>query len=152
RPLRRAGTTAHTGRCGPQWPPDRSRRAVHRRMRADGRAELEVRWQPQGAPAAGHRVTLRAEALNRPRLLADLTAAISGAGVGIVSAEVEPPQESRVRHTYTVELPEPAALPGLMRAMLKVSGVYDVSRPQAPEGGREPGERPLGPVARGKSG
>ncbi|WP_317620988.1 ACT domain-containing protein, partial [Streptomyces sp. CBMA123] len=106
------------------------------RLRADGRAELEVRWQPEAAPAAGHRVTLRAEALNRPRLLADLTAAISAQGVGIVSAEVEPPQELRVRHTYTVELPEPGALPALMRAMLRVSGVYDVSRPHAPEGGR----------------
>ncbi|MGA5821439.1 RelA/SpoT family protein [Kitasatospora sp. NPDC094028] len=146
----RPGATVRLARCCTPVPPDEvagypirgGAVAVHRagcpageRMREDGRAVLEVRWRPQDAPAAGHRVTLRAEALNRPRLLADLTAAISAAGVGIVSAEVEPPQELRVRHTYTVELPEPAALPGLMRAMLKVSGVYDVSRPHAPEGG-----------------
>ncbi|KJS57599.1 kinase [Streptomyces rubellomurinus subsp. indigoferus] len=146
----RPGAAVRLARCCTPVPPDEvagypirgGAVAVHRagcpageRMRADGRAVLEVRWRPQDAPAAGHRVTLRAEALNRPRLLADLTAAISAVGVGIVSAEVEPPQELRVRHTYTVELPEPAALPGLMRAMLKVSGVYDVSRPHAPEGG-----------------
>ncbi|MFE7530886.1 RelA/SpoT family protein [Kitasatospora sp. NPDC057542] len=163
----RPGVSVRLARCCTPVPPDEvagypirgGAVAVHRtgcpageRMRADGRAELEVRWQPEGAPAAGHRATLRAEALNRPRLLADLTAAISGAGVGIVSAEVEPPQESRVRHTYTVELPEPAALPGLMRAMLKVSGVYDVSRPHAPEGGSPPDHRPGGPVVRGKWG
>ncbi|WP_316527330.1 RelA/SpoT family protein [Kitasatospora brasiliensis] len=146
----RPGAPVRLARCCTPVPPDElagypirggAAVAVHRagcpageRMRADGRAALEVRWQPGGVPAAGYRATLRAEALNRPRLLADLTAAISGAGVGIVSAEVEPPQESRVRHTYTVELPEPAVLPTLMRAMLKVSGVYDVSRPQAPEG------------------
>ncbi|MFJ2868127.1 RelA/SpoT family protein [Kitasatospora sp. NPDC087314] len=152
----RPGAPVRLARCCTPVPPDEvvgypirgGAVAVHRtgcpageRMRAAGRAELDVRWQPEGAPADGHRATLRAEALNRPRLLADLTAAISAEGVGIVSAEVEPPQELRVRHTYTVELPEPAALPTLMRAMLRVSGVYDVSRPQAPEGGgaREPG-------------
>ncbi len=58
-------------------------------------------------------------------------------GVGIVSAAVEPPQEHRVRHTYTVELPEPAALPDLMRAMRAVPGVYDVYRTQ-----RQPGMLP----------
>ncbi|MFE3501043.1 RelA/SpoT family protein [Kitasatospora sp. NPDC059160] len=159
----RPGAQVRLARCCTPVPPDAvagypirgGAVAVHRtacpagqRLRADGRAELEVRWQPGDAPAAGHRVTLRAEALNRPRLLADLTAAISAEGVGIVSAEVEPPQELRVRHTYTVELPEPGALPALMRAMLKVSGVYDVSRPHAPEGtqtrhsGGNGGDRP----------
>ncbi|MFE5583418.1 RelA/SpoT family protein [Kitasatospora sp. NPDC056531] len=147
----RPGAPVRLARCCTPVPPDEvvgypirgGAVAVHRtgcpagqRLRADGRAELEVRWRPGDAPAAGHRVTLLAEALNRPRLLADLTAAISAEGVGIVSAEVEPPQELRVRHTYTVELPEPGALPALMRAMLKVSGVYDVSRPHAPAGAR----------------
>ncbi|WP_327681159.1 RelA/SpoT family protein [Kitasatospora sp. NBC_00458] len=124
--------------------------AVHRadcpageRMRADGRVALEVGWRPGGAPPAGYRATLRAEALNRPRLLADLTAAISAEGVGIVSAEVEPPQELRVRHTYTVELPDPAVLAAVLRAMLRVSGVYDVGRPHAPAGGG-PGRTPAG--------
>ncbi|MGW2374782.1 MULTISPECIES: RelA/SpoT family protein [Kitasatospora] len=165
----RPGATVRLARCCTPVPPDEvagypirgGAVAVHRtgcpagqRLRADGRAELEVRWQPADGPAAGHRATLlratlRAEALNRPRLLADLTAAISAEGVGIVSAEVEPPQELRVRHTYTVELPEPGALPALMRAMLKVSGVYDVSRPHAPEGtqtrhsGGNGGDRPV---------
>ncbi|WP_406203851.1 HD domain-containing protein [Kitasatospora sp. NBC_01560] len=153
----RPGAAVRLARCCTPVPPDEvsgfairgGAVAVHRtgcpageRMRADGRGALEIHWQPGGAPPAGYRATLRAEALNRPRLLADLTAAISGEGVGIVSAEVEPPQELRVRHTYTVELPEPAALAAVMRAMLRVSGVYDVGRPHAPEGGgtRAPGE------------
>jgi hypothetical protein len=63
---------------------------------------------------------------------------MSGAGVDIVSAEVEPPQELRVRHTYTVELPDAEALPELMRAMLRVPGVYDVYR--AGPGGRGNGD------------
>ncbi|MFJ5121698.1 RelA/SpoT family protein [Kitasatospora sp. NPDC088548] len=162
----RPGAPVRLARCCTPVPPDEvsgfpirgGAVAVHRtgcpageRMRAAGRGVLEIHWQPGGTPASGYRVTLRAEALNRPRLLADLTAAISGEGVGIVSAEVEPPQELRVRHTYTVELPEPAVLPAVMRGMLRVSGVYDVSRPHAPEGGgavRAPARAPESARAR----
>ena len=64
--------------------------------------------------------------------IADLTEAISAEGVGILAAAVEPPQQQRVRHTYTVELSEAAALPELMRAMRRVSGVYDVYRTHYP--------------------
>jgi GTP diphosphokinase / guanosine-3',5'-bis(diphosphate) 3'-diphosphatase len=110
--------------------------AVHRvecpstlRMTAGGRAPVRVRWR-EDQPASGYRATVLAEALSRPRLLADLTEAIAAQGVGIVSAAVEPPQEHRVRHTYTVELPEAGALPALMRAMRAVPGVYDVYRAQ----------------------
>ncbi|WP_328954909.1 RelA/SpoT family protein [Kitasatospora purpeofusca] len=155
----RPGAPVRLARCCTPVPPDEivgypirgGAVAVHRvgcpageRMRADGRGALDVDWRPGGAPPAGYRATLRAEALNRPRLLADLTAAISGEGVGIVSAEVEPPQELRVRHTYTVELPDPAALAAVLRAMLRVSGVYDVERPHAPPGGG-PGRAPAAP-------
>jgi GTP diphosphokinase / guanosine-3',5'-bis(diphosphate) 3'-diphosphatase len=112
--------------------------AVHRaecaevtRMTSAGRTPRAVRWCGE-ASSGGYRVTLRAEALGRPHLLADLTEAISAQGVGIVAAAVEPPQEHRVRHTYTVELSEPAALPDLMRAMRGVPGVYDVYRTQHP--------------------
>ncbi|KRV51466.1 kinase [Wenjunlia vitaminophila] len=107
--------------------------AVHRTecaavqgMRASGRAPVALDWA-HGA-GSGLRVTVRAEALGRPRLLADLTEAIAAAGVAIVSAAVEPPKELRVRHTYTVELPAADALQPLMRAMRDVPGVYDVYR------------------------
>ncbi|MFW6692083.1 RelA/SpoT family protein [Streptomyces sp. MAR4 CNX-425] len=116
--------------------------AVHRvgcaavaRMATAGRAELRVHWRTgEGAPPAALRVTLRAEAFVRAHLLADLTEAIAAAGVAIVAADVEPPRQQRVRHTYTLQLPDPAELPGLMRAMRRVPGVYDVSRAQHPPG------------------
>ncbi|MGY1438416.1 RelA/SpoT family protein [Streptomyces reniochalinae] len=95
------------------------------RMASDGRLPLPVRWE-QGA--AGCRVTLRAEAFGRPRLLADLTETIAVHGAAVVAADVEPPREQRVRHTYTLQLPDAAGLPALMRAMRRVPGVYDVSR------------------------
>ncbi|WP_369199363.1 bifunctional (p)ppGpp synthetase/guanosine-3',5'-bis(diphosphate) 3'-pyrophosphohydrolase [Streptomyces sp. PU-14G] len=95
------------------------------RMASDGRLPLPVRWE-QGT--AGCRVTLRAEAFGRPRLLADLTETIAVHGAAVVAADVEPPREQRVRHTYTLQLPDAAGLPALMRAMRSVPGVYDVSR------------------------
>ncbi|QKW09584.1 bifunctional (p)ppGpp synthetase/guanosine-3',5'-bis(diphosphate) 3'-pyrophosphohydrolase [Streptomyces sp. NA04227] len=108
--------------------------AVHRaecpgatRMKAEGRPEVRVRW----AGTSQCRVTLHAESFGRARLLADLTEAIALAGAAIVSATVEPPTEQRVRHTYTLQLPEASQLPRLMRAMREVPGVYDVTRAQA---------------------
>ncbi|WP_371499563.1 HD domain-containing protein [Kitasatospora sp. NBC_00374] len=140
----RPGAAVRLARCCTPVPPDEvtgfsirgGAVAVHRtdcpageQMRTAGRTDLELTWIPGAEPASGYRVTLHAEALNHPRLLADLTAVISAEGVDIVSAEVGPPQELRVRHSYTVELPAAGALPAVMRAMLRVSGVYDVYRP-----------------------
>ncbi|MFD9374735.1 RelA/SpoT family protein [Streptomyces sp. NPDC059999] len=94
------------------------------RMRAVGRTSVAVHWRA----TADCRVTLLAESFGRPHLLADLTEAIAREGVEVVSATVEPPVEQRVRHSYTLQLPDATGLPALMRAMRDVPGVYDVSR------------------------
>ncbi|MEU6181128.1 RelA/SpoT family protein [Streptomyces coeruleorubidus] len=102
------------------------------RMRDGGRTEVGVRW----GDATECRVTLVAESFVRPHLLADLTEAMALEGAEIVSATVEPPTQQQVRHTYTVQLPDAAHLPALMRAMRNVAGVYDVTRAQPqPQGG-----------------
>lgn len=98
------------------------------RMKEVGRPEVGVRW----GDTAECRVTLIAESFGRAHLLADLTEAIALEGVAVISATVEPPTQQRVRHTYTLQLPDAAHLPGLMRAMRAVPGVYDVSRAQHP--------------------
>ncbi|MEV8045435.1 HD domain-containing protein [Streptomyces griseoluteus] len=97
-------------------------------MKGQGREEIAVRW----GDTTACRVTLVAESFSRPHLLADLTEAIAVEGAEIVSATVESPNQQRVRHTYTLQLPDAAELPALMRAMRDVPGVYDVSRAQAP--------------------
>ncbi|MFC9684965.1 RelA/SpoT family protein [Streptomyces sp. NPDC056948] len=96
------------------------------RMKDAGRPEVGVRW----GDTTECRVTLVAESFVRPHLLADLTEAMALEGAEIVSATVEPPTQQQVRHTYTVQLPDAAHLPALMRAMRNVAGVYDVSRAQ----------------------
>ncbi|WP_405627105.1 HD domain-containing protein [Streptomyces sp. NBC_00016] len=96
------------------------------RMANAGREEVDVRW----GDTSGCRVTLVAESFGRPHLLADLTEAMALEGAEIVSATVEPPSQQRVRHTYTVQLPDAGHLPTLLRAMRNVPGVYDVGRAQ----------------------
>ncbi|MEU9029869.1 HD domain-containing protein [Streptomyces sp. NPDC048383] len=93
-------------------------------MRSVGRTAVAVHWRA----TADCRVTLLAESFGRPHLLADLTEAIAREGVEVVSATVEPPVEQRVRHSYTLQLPDATGLPALMRAMRDVPGVYDVRR------------------------
>lgn len=114
-PVRGGVVTVHRVEC-----------AVVAHMKSVGRAETGVRW----GDTAGCRVTLVAESFGRPHLLADLTEAIALEGAEIVSATVEPPSQQRVRHTYTLQLPDAARLPALMRAMRDVPGVYDVGRAQ----------------------
>ncbi|MFE9771583.1 RelA/SpoT family protein [Streptomyces sp. NPDC005931] len=135
----RPGATVRLARCCTPVPPDEvtgfavrgGAVTVHRvecaavaRMKDAGRAEVDVRWG-EGAEC---RVTLVAESFVRPHLLADLTEAMAVEGAEIVSATVEPPDQQQVRHTYTVQLPDAAHLPALMRAMRNVAGVYDVRR------------------------
>ncbi|MFI5687440.1 RelA/SpoT family protein [Streptomyces sp. NPDC051636] len=137
----RPGATVRLAGCCTPVPPDEVTGfavrggvvTVHRvecagvaRMKSVGRAEVGVRW----GDTAGCRVTLLAESFGRPHLLADLTEAIALEGAEIVSATVAPPTQQRVRHTYTLQLPDAAHLPALMRAMRNVPGVYDVSRTQ----------------------
>ncbi|GGX27098.1 RelA/SpoT family protein [Streptomyces lomondensis] len=113
--VRGGAVTVHRAEC-----------AAVARMRDGGRTEVGVRW----GEATECRVTLVAESFVRPHLLADLTEAMALEGAEIVSATVEPPTQQQVRHTYTVQLPDAAHLPALMRAMRNVAGVYDVSRAQ----------------------
>ncbi|MBQ1089842.1 bifunctional (p)ppGpp synthetase/guanosine-3',5'-bis(diphosphate) 3'-pyrophosphohydrolase [Streptomyces sp. B93] len=142
------GASVRLARCCTPVPPDEvsgfavrgGAVTVHRvqcpavaRMKSAGRAEVGVRWaEATEDETAGCRVTLFAESFGRPHLLADLTEAIALQGAEIVSATVEPPSQQRVRHTYTLQLPDAALLPALMRAMRNVPGVYDVSRAQHP--------------------
>ncbi|MBP5920715.1 bifunctional (p)ppGpp synthetase/guanosine-3',5'-bis(diphosphate) 3'-pyrophosphohydrolase [Streptomyces sp. LBUM 1483] len=137
----RPGATVRLAGCCTPVPPDEVTGfavrggvvTVHRvacpavtRMKNLGRPEIEVRW----GDTTEFRVTLVAESFQRPHLLADLTEAIALEGVAIVSATVEPPTQQRVHHTYTLQLPDAAHLPELMRAMRNVPGVYDVGRAQ----------------------
>ncbi|MFE5325788.1 RelA/SpoT family protein [Embleya sp. NPDC056575] len=136
------GAPVRLARCCTPVPPDElagfvirgGTVAVHRsdctnvqQMRRAGRDVVAASWLPHQADQ-GYRVTLQLEALDRPRLLADVTAAIDAEGADITSASIAPPQQMRVRQTYTIRLADLATLPKLLRALRRVQGVYDVYR------------------------
>ncbi|UGQ09713.1 HD domain-containing protein [Yinghuangia sp. ASG 101] len=136
------GAPVRLARCCTPVPPDElagfvirgGTVAVHQReclnvqqMIRAGRAIVAAAWLPHQAEQ-GYRVTVQLEALDRPRLLADVTAAIDAAGGDITSASIAPPQQMRVRQTYTIRLADLASLPQLLRALRRVQGVYDVYR------------------------
>jgi GTP pyrophosphokinase len=138
------GAPVRLARCCTPLPPDEiagfvirgGTVAVHRadcpnvqQMRRAGRDVVAASWLPHQADQ-GYRVTVRIEALDRPRLLADVTAAIDAEGADITSASIAPPQQMRVRQTYTIRLADLATLPKLLRALRRVQGVYDVYRAQ----------------------
>ena len=132
---RRPGTPSYGWpRCCTPVPPDAVTGFAVRGRRGD-RAPRELpRGGPDGIRRAGDRCRCAgagragagspcvAEAFGRPHLLADLTETIAAQGAAVVSADVEPPREQRVRHTYTLQLPDAAGLPDLMRAMRRVAG------------------------------
>ncbi|WP_130797557.1 RelA/SpoT family protein [Streptomyces otsuchiensis] len=139
-----SGAQIRLARCCTPIPPDEATGfavrggavTVHRAgcpvatgMAEAGRTPVAVGWR---TARAGCRVTVRAEALGRPHLMADLTDALASHGAAVLHAEVEPPRERRVRHTYTLQLPDASGLPRLLRAMRGVPGVYDVGRALLP--------------------
>ncbi|HSA53794.1 MAG TPA: HD domain-containing protein [Yinghuangia sp.] len=136
------GAPIRLARCCTPVPPDElagfvirgGTVAVHQRecsnvqqMIRAGRDIVAAAWLPHQAEQ-GYRVTVQLEALDRPRLLADVTAAIDAAGADITSASIAPPQQMRVRQTYTIRLADLSTLPHLLRALRRVQGVYDVYR------------------------
>jgi GTP diphosphokinase / guanosine-3',5'-bis(diphosphate) 3'-diphosphatase len=86
----------------------------------------EVEW----APTAGSvfLVAIQVEALDRSRLLADVTRVLSDAHVNILSASVSTSRERVAVSKFTFEMGDPKHLGHLLRAVRGVEGVYDAYR------------------------
>jgi guanosine-3',5'-bis(diphosphate) 3'-pyrophosphohydrolase len=107
--------------------------SVHRRDCANADALLaqrdkiiDVEW----APTAGSvfLVQLQVEALDRSRLLSDVTRVISDHGVNILSAAVQTSRDRVATLRFTFEMGDPGHLGHVIRAVQKVDGVLDASR------------------------
>ena len=86
----------------------------------------EVEW----APTAGSvfLVAIQVEALDRSRLLADVTHVLSDAHVNILSASVSTSRDRVALSKFTFEMGDPKHLGHLLRAVRGVEGVYDAYR------------------------
>jgi GTP pyrophosphokinase len=95
-------------------------------LRAQPERLMEVSW----APSAGSMflVAIQVEALDRHRLLSDVTRMLSDEKVNILSATVTTTRDRVAVSRFTFEMADPAHLGHLMRNVRKVEGVYDAYR------------------------
>ncbi|HWC35985.1 MAG TPA: bifunctional (p)ppGpp synthetase/guanosine-3',5'-bis(diphosphate) 3'-pyrophosphohydrolase [Mycobacteriales bacterium] len=87
---------------------------------------VEVEWAPTSASV--FLVAIQVEALDRSRLLADVTRVLSDAHVNILSASVSTSRDRVALSKFTFEMGDPKHLGHLLRAVRGVEGVYDAYR------------------------
>jgi GTP pyrophosphokinase len=87
---------------------------------------LEVEWAPTGAST--FLVNIQVEALDRARLLSDITMALSDAHVNILSATLSTTRDRVAKSRFTFEMAEAKHLDSVLRAVKQVPGVFDAYR------------------------
>jgi len=87
---------------------------------------IDVQWDPTAASV--FLVQLQVEALDRNRLLSDITRVLSDHHVNILSASVQTTRNRVALSRFSFEMGDPGHLDAVMAAVRKVDGVYDVAR------------------------
>ena len=87
---------------------------------------VQVAWTP--GKTSLFLVNIQVEALDRSRLLSDVTRALSDQHVNILNASVTTSRERVAISRFTFEMADPAHLNQVLRAVRTVDGVYDVYR------------------------
>ncbi len=87
---------------------------------------IEVEWAP--STTSLFLVQLQVEALDRNRLLSDVTRVLSDHSVNILSASVHTSRDRVAISRFTFEMADPSHLDHVMKAVRKIDGVFDVYR------------------------
>ena len=87
---------------------------------------VEVEWASQ--PGSVFLVAIQVEALDRHRLLSDVTKALADERVNILSASVQTSRDRVAVSRFTFELADPAHLGAVLQTVRNVDGVFDVER------------------------
>jgi guanosine-3',5'-bis(diphosphate) 3'-pyrophosphohydrolase len=87
---------------------------------------LEVEWSPTSQST--FLVNIQVEALDRARLLSDITMALSDAHVNILSATLSTTRDRVAKSRFSFEMADAAHLDGVLRAVRAVPGVFDAYR------------------------
>ena len=87
---------------------------------------MPVTWAP-GASSV-FLVNIQVEALDRARLLSDVTRALSDQHVNILAASVSTTKDRIAISRFTFEMGDPKHLGAVLRAVRNVDGVFDVYR------------------------
>ncbi len=87
---------------------------------------VDVEWAPSAASV--FLVQLQVEALDRSRLLSDVTRVLSDQHVNILSASVHTSRDRVALSRFTFEMGDPGHLDHVITAVRKIDGVFDVYR------------------------
>ena len=87
---------------------------------------VEVHWAPTDGSV--FLVAIQVEALDRTRLLSDVTRVLSDQHVNILSATVTTSRDRVAVSRFTFEMGDPKHLGHVLRAVRAIDGVYDVQR------------------------
>jgi GTP pyrophosphokinase len=87
---------------------------------------IDVEWAPSSASV--FLVQLQVEALDRSRLLSDVTRVLSDQHVNILSASVQTSRDRVAISRFTFEMGDPAHLDHVIKAVRRIDGVFDVYR------------------------
>ena len=111
--------------------PSRSRRfasrcSFHEELRGEPERLVGVHWA--SSSTALFLVAIQAEALDRHRLLSDITKVLADEKVNILSASVTTSRDRVAVSRFSFEMGDPKHLGHVLRAVRNVEGVYDVYR------------------------
>ena len=87
---------------------------------------VDVSWDPNSASV--FLVAIQVEALDRHRLLSDITKTLADEKVNILSANLSMTKDRMAISRFSFEMADPKHLGHLLRAVRAVEGVYDVYR------------------------
>jgi len=87
---------------------------------------VEVEWAPTASSV--FLVSIQVEALDRARLLSDVTRVLSDQHVNILSANVNTSRDRVAMSRFTFEMGDPKHLGHVLKAVRGIEGVYDVYR------------------------
>ncbi|WP_448060674.1 RelA/SpoT family protein [Cellulomonas hominis] len=105
-------------------------------LRAQPERLVDVEWTQGGS--ALFLVQIQVEALDRSRLLSDVTRVLSDHHVNILSASVSTSRDRVAMSRFVFEMAEPSHLASVLAAVRKVEGVFDVYRITGAKAAEEP--------------
>jgi len=95
-------------------------------LRSQPERLLEVEWG--SGSGSTYLVNIQVEALDRSRLLSDITMAISDAHVNILSAQLQTTRDRVAKSRFTFEMADTKHLDQVLKSVRSVPGVFDAYR------------------------
>jgi GTP pyrophosphokinase len=95
-------------------------------LRSEPERLIDVEWAPTAR--SSYLVAIQVEALDRNRLLSDITRTLSDQHLNILSATLSTSKDRICRARFTFETGDPTHLDHVLRAVRSVPAVFDVYR------------------------